>query len=105
MAKTVKVPSLQHMARNWRDTPDGVRRKLVALAKYPPQFRYDLLFAAVRDMLIFGVSYAQVVESIRRAEKRPWVYEFLIEVLPLGSAALLSARAGHHDPLRGTPRI
>jgi hypothetical protein len=83
MAKTVKVPSLQHMARNWRDTPDGVRRKLVALARHPPQFSYDPLFAAVRDMLVFGVPYTQVVGGIRRAEKRPWVRELLIEVLPL----------------------
>jgi hypothetical protein len=83
MAKTVKVPSLQHMARNWRDTPDGVRRKLVALAKHPPQFSYDPLFSAVRDMLVFGVPYALVVDGIRRAEKRPWVRELLIEVLPL----------------------
>ena len=83
MAKTVKVPSLQHMARNWRDTPDGVRRKLVALATHPPQFSYDPLFAAVCDMLVFGVPYAQVVEGIRRAEKRPWVRELLIEALPL----------------------
>jgi hypothetical protein len=83
MAKTVKVPSLQHMARNWRDTPDGVRRKLVALAKHPPQFSYDPLFAAARDMLVFGVPYEQVVEGIRRAEKRGWVRELLIEVLPL----------------------
>jgi hypothetical protein len=83
MAKTVKVPSLQHMARNWRDTPDGVRRKLVTLAKRPPQFSYDPLFAGVRDMLVFGIPYAQVVEGIRRAERRPWVRELLIEVLPL----------------------
>lgn len=83
MAKTVKVPSLQHMARNWRSTPDGVRRKLVALAKRPPQFSYDPLFSAVRDMLVLGVPYEQVVEGIRRAEKRPWVRELLIEVLPL----------------------
>jgi hypothetical protein len=83
MAKLVKVPSLQHLARNWRDTPDAVRRKLVALAKRPPQFSYEPLFVAVRDMLVFGVPHAQVVEGIRRAEKRPWVRELLIEVLPL----------------------
>jgi hypothetical protein len=83
MAKTLKVPSVQHMARNWRDTPDGVRRKLVALAKHPPQFTYDPLFAAVRDMLVFRIPYAQVVEGIGRAEKRPWVREILIEALPL----------------------
>jgi hypothetical protein len=83
MAKTVKVPTLQHLARNWRDTPDGIRHKLVALAKHPPRFSYDPLFAAVRDMLVFGIPYTLVVEGIRRAEKRPSVRELLIEVLPL----------------------
>jgi len=47
------VPSLQHLARNWRETPDAVRRRLVTLATKPPQFSYELLFAAVRDMLVF----------------------------------------------------
>ena len=83
MAKTVKVPSVQHMARNWHATPDRVCRKLVALAKNPPKFTYDPLFAAVRDMLVFGVPYTEVVEGIRRAEKRRWVRNLLIEVLPL----------------------
>lgn len=82
MAK-LKVPSLQHLARNWRETPERVQRKLVALANDPPQFSYDLLFAAVRDMLVFGVPYEQVVDSIRRTEKRGWVRDILIEVMPL----------------------
>lgn len=83
MAKTVKVPSLQHMARNWAETPDGVRKKLVNLAKRPPQFSYEPLFAAVRDMLVFRVTHGEVIEGIRRAEKRKWVQDLLVEVLPL----------------------
>src|SRR5262249_3763724 len=71
--------------RNWRDTPEGVRRQLVSLVKRPPQFTYDPLFAAVRDMLVFGVPYAQVVEGIRRGGKRPWGRGVLIGVLPLVS--------------------
>ena len=82
MAK-LKVPSLQHMARNWRQTPDAVRRRLVALAKRPPRFSYELVFAAVRDMLVLGVPYEQAADSIRRIEKRPWVRDILLEVLPL----------------------
>lgn len=82
MAK-LKVPSLQHLARNWRDTPAGVTKKLLALAKHPPQFTYEPLFGAVRDMLVLGVPYEQVVEGIRRSEKRTWVRENLLEVLPL----------------------
>lgn len=83
MAKTVKVPSLQHMARNWADTPTGVRKKLVRLANSPPQFSYEPLFAAVRDMLVFRVTHEEVIEGIKRAEKRKWVQDLLIEALPL----------------------
>lgn len=82
MAK-LKVPSVQHLARNWRPTPAGVKKKLITLAKHPPQFTYEPLFGAVRDMLVLGVPYEQVVEGIRRAEKRAWVRENLLEVLPL----------------------
>lgn len=82
MAK-LKVPSVQHLARNWRPTPVGVKKKLVTLAKHPPQFSYESLFGAVRDMLVLGVPYEQVEEGIRRAEKRAWVRENLLEVLPL----------------------
>lgn len=110
MAKTVKVPSLQHMARNLCDTPDGVRRKIVALAKHPPQFSYAPLFAAVRDMLVFGIPYTQVVEGIRRAEKRVSVRELLIEVLPLIGNHFAGIQpdspprqvARRYYPLRGT---
>jgi len=82
MAK-LKVPSLQHLARNWRPTSAGVKKQLITLAKHPPQFTYEPLFGAVRDMLVLGVPYEQVMEGIRRGEKRPWVRENLLEVLPL----------------------
>lgn len=82
MAK-LKVPSVQHLARNWRPTSAGVKRQLITLAKHPPQFTYEPLFGAVRDMVVLGVSYEQIVEGIRRVEKRAWVRESLLEVLPL----------------------
>lgn len=81
--RKLKVPSVQHLARNWRPTSAGVKKKLITLAKHPPQFTYEPLFGAVRDMLVLGVPYEQVVEGIRRAEKRGWVRENLLEVLPL----------------------
>jgi hypothetical protein len=34
-------------------------------------------------MLLFSVPYEQVVDSIRRTERRRWVRDFLIEVMPL----------------------
>jgi hypothetical protein len=84
MAKSViKVPSLQHVARSWRDNPDAVRRKLVATTKRPPTFSCDPLNVATRDMMVLRVSHEQAIEYIRRAEKRPAYQRILLEVLPL----------------------
>jgi hypothetical protein len=79
----LKVPSLQHLARNWRDNPLRVQRVLVRLAQHPPRFNYNALFNAVRDLLVLHVPYEQIEEGIRRGEKRPTVRENLLQVLPL----------------------
>ena len=43
----------------------------------------DPLFAATRDMLIFGQPYNEIVEGIKRGVKRPDIRENYLEVLPL----------------------
>lgn len=82
MAK-LKISSLQHLARHWRSKPDGVKRSLVALAKNTPTFNYNPLFGAIRDMLVLGCSYDDIVKGIHRGVKRPDVRENLLGVLPL----------------------
>ncbi len=82
MAK-LRVPSLQHMARNWHPTPGGVAKRLIAVATRPPRFSYEALFGAVRDMLVLGASYEQIYAGIERAEKREGVRKNLLEVMPL----------------------
>jgi hypothetical protein len=79
----LKVPSVQHLARNWRNTPERTCRKLVSLVENPPIFNYNALFAAVRDMLVFNQPYDEIVEGIRRGIKRADVRENLLGVLPL----------------------
>jgi hypothetical protein len=79
----LKVPSVQHLARNWRSTPERTCRKLVSLVENPPIFNYNALFAAVRDMLVFNQPYDEIVEGIRRSIKRADVRENLLGVLPL----------------------
>jgi hypothetical protein len=79
----LKVPSVQHLARNWRNTPERTCRKLVSLVENPPIFNYNPLFAAVRDMLVFNQPYDEIVEGIRRGVKRADVRENLLGVLPL----------------------
>jgi hypothetical protein len=78
----LRVPSVQHLARNWRKEPATIARILVRLAMNPPRFNYNPLYAAVRDLLVLNVPYDQIVEGIRRI-KRESVRENLLGVLPL----------------------
>lgn len=82
MAK-LKVPSVQHLARNWQSTPERTCKKLVTLANSPPTFNYNSLFLAARDMLVFNQPYDEIVEGIRRAVMRADVRQNLLGVLPL----------------------
>jgi hypothetical protein len=82
MAK-LKVPSLQHLARNWRSDPQEIKGRLVALAENGPTFNYEPLFSAVRDILVFGQPYDQIAEGIRRGIAREAVRDNLLGVLPL----------------------
>lgn len=78
----LRVPSVQHLARNWRKSPEAIAKVLVKLALNSPRFSYNPLFGAVRDLLVLDIPYDQVVEGIRRI-KREKVRENLLGVLPL----------------------
>jgi hypothetical protein len=78
----LRVPSVQHLARNWRSEPAAIARILVRLAMNPPRFNYNPLYAAARDLLVLNVPYDQIVEGICKI-KRASVRENLLGVLPL----------------------
>jgi hypothetical protein len=78
----LRVPSVQHLARNWRNDPVAVAKLLVRLVMNPPRFNYNPLYGAIRDMLVLGVPYDQIVDGIRKI-KRDGVRNNLLEVLPL----------------------
>lgn len=79
----LKVPSLQHLARNWRNDSVRIQKILVRLAQDPPSFNCNPLFSAVRDLLVLKVPYEQIEEGIQRAVRRATVRENLLQVLPL----------------------
>jgi hypothetical protein len=79
----LKVPSLQHLARNSRNDPERVMALLVRLALNPPRFNYNPLYAAMVDLFIMGVPYADVEQGIRTKIKRASVRDNLLSVLPL----------------------
>lgn len=78
----LRVPSVQHLARNWHGEPARIARALVRLALDPPRFNYNPLYAAVRDMLLLGVPYDDIVKGIQKI-KREKVRRNLLSVLPL----------------------
>jgi hypothetical protein len=82
MAK-LKVPSLQHLARNWKADSGMISRDLVRLVRNPPIFNYRPVFSAAQDLLQFGQPVAEVLEGIRRAEKRENVRSNFLELVPL----------------------
>jgi hypothetical protein len=79
----LKVPSLQHLARNWHEDSSRVKSVLVRLAQNSPTFNYNPLFSAVQDMLVFGQPYDEIAEGIRRGVQREGVRDNFLEVLPL----------------------
>ena len=82
MAK-LKVPSLQHLARNWKSDSQSVKKSLIRLVQNPPTFSYEPLFGVVRDILVLLQPYAQIEEVIMRGIKRENVRNNFLEVLPL----------------------
>ncbi|WCR18550.1 hypothetical protein [Paracoccus alcaliphilus] len=78
----LRVPSVQHLARNWSGNPQLISRALVRLVRNPPTFSYNPLYGAVRDMLVLGVPYEDVVRGIQKI-KRESVRQNLLSVLPL----------------------
>lgn len=78
----LKVPSLQHMARIWRKDPQAISKVLVRLATHGPTFSYAQLFKIVQGMLVFGTSYEQSLEAIRRI-KRDDVRSNFLDLMPL----------------------
>ena len=77
------VPSVQHLARNWRRDPRRITRTLVGLARRPPTFSYGKLTVAARDLLAFHQPFEEVVRGLERTIKRTEVLTNFLEVLPL----------------------
>jgi hypothetical protein len=78
----VRVPTLQHMARNWHADPDWICKNLVRLVQNPPNFNYELLFRLARDMLLLGQPYEDILAAVGRIKRKDLRDKFL-EILPL----------------------
>lgn len=82
MAK-LKVPSVQHLARHWYESPQKIEDGFVRMAMSPPIFNYNALNDIARDSLLLNVSEEQLVTGIKEKEKREKVQNIFLEVVPL----------------------
>ena len=79
----IKVPSVQHLARNWYSSPKKIEDEFVKMAMNPPFFNYNALNDNARDSLVFKIPEDQIIKGIKEKEKREWVQKILLEVVPL----------------------
>lgn len=94
----LKVPSLQHLARNLSSDPSRVAKSLVALAKSSPTFSYQPLHDATRDLLFLNLPYEQIESGLRR-ESRDYVREKYLSALPLINSYFSGVRPDFVHPV------
>jgi hypothetical protein len=80
--KKIKLPSLQHVARQWAPTSLQTAKNLELLALSAPPFSYDRLYSLVRG-LAMNDSLQQTVTAVERAKLHPSARSNYLEILPL----------------------
>lgn len=98
MAK-LKIPSLQHLSRNWKSDSGTIARDLVHLVRNPPIFNYNKVFSATYDLLHFKQPLDQVLKGIEEFEKRKNVKENFLELVPLISEHFSSINPDFVNPV------
>jgi hypothetical protein len=83
MANKLRVPSVQHLARNWHDSPKEIAGSFVKMALNPPYFNYNLLGHVAKDCLQFRIPEEQIVKGIKDKEGRERVLRNLLGIVPL----------------------
>ena len=81
--KKLRVPSLQHLARNWSDRPDRIAKQLVNLVEHPPTFSYEPVFDLVRDNLVFDLPLEAAIKGIEKHRCSPIAKRNFLELFPM----------------------
>jgi len=85
MAK-LKVPSVVHLARNWRPNEVGVKDALIALANSSPPFSYSPLLGMLRSMISVKSDLAEMELLINRGVQFELARKSYLEIAPLLSS-------------------
>lgn len=102
MAKQLKVPSLQHMARIWRPDAEAIKKVLIRPATHGPSFSYAPLFKIVHEMLVFKTPYEVSLEAVQRIAREDVRKNFL-GIMPLINDYFSQVRPAYVHEV--TPRL
>lgn len=83
MMKKIKLPSIQHVARQWAPTPEKVAKNLENLALSAPPFSYEPMYQFVRGMLVMGDPVEQVCKVVEESRLHPTARRNFVELLPM----------------------
>lgn len=75
-------PSILHLARLWRPTPEEVATEILDTWSRTPTFSYRLLYMLITKALQGSLPYSQFEQAILENESRASVQKILLEVLP-----------------------
>lgn len=62
---SVKVPSLQHLARVYDNSPEKVKNNLLKVADGTPIFSYNPLYPLMYDYISLSIEYGQILKAIK----------------------------------------
>ena len=79
----LRVPSLQHLARNILPTAEQIEKKLIAVALNPPYFNYNILYGLAYDALAYGQPLDEIERGIRRRVANEEVRNIYLSISPL----------------------
>lgn len=66
--RTLRIPSVQHLARNWHASPERVCKKLVRLYENPPAISYAALAGAIHDRFVYRQPLDEILNGLKRSK-------------------------------------
>jgi hypothetical protein len=90
--KKIRIPSLQHLCRNWSPDPKIIQKNLIELVDSPPNFSYTPLRKAAFDILLYRQPIDEIMKGLQRKEKRENVLKNFREVLILMESHFAAVR-------------
>ncbi|GAB5450257.1 MAG: hypothetical protein Hals2KO_05850 [Halioglobus sp.] len=83
--KQIRVPTLQHLARNWNEDPLVISQNLLELIENPPPYSYSAMQSILLDLVFSRTDIDTAEKAMRRTEGRETFRDGCIQILKIAS--------------------